>query len=434
MCPSAYLAENPILIAMLRHFLLLLFVMAFTTCTRAQELKTNRPDQLAKPYVVLISLDGFRWDYVERFQPPHLKAFIEEGVAGDAMIPCYPSKTFPNHYSIATGMRPMQHRLVGNSFYDAKKGKVYAVSKRDIVQDGSWYGGTPIWVNAELQGMVSASYFFVGSEADVKGVRPTYYYNYDGTVPNEKRVEKMLEWLRLPEANRPHLIAGYFSDMDDAGHRYGPNDDENIKKALFDLDVVLGQFFDGVKKLDIPVNIIIVSDHGMAEVALDQLIPFEPLESEEDYILVSEGALLHIYLKEGANADSVIQRLRSLEWAEHYTVCKAADFPYYIGPRLDPRVGDIIVLPDFPWYFTSSRSFAFLKNMGRGVMGEHGYPTAYREMHGIFYAAGPAFEPGARVKAFENIHVYPLICEILSLTAPTEVEGSIEVLKGVLRK
>lgn len=419
---------------MLKHCLFLLFLLAFTTCTSAQDQKTNRSDQLEKTYVVLVSLDGFRWDYVERFQPPHLTAFIKEGVAADAMVPCYPSKTFPNHYSIATGMRPMQNRLVGNSFYDAKKDKVFAVSKRDIVQDGSWYGGTPIWVNAELHGMVSASYFFVGTEADVKGVRPTYYYNYDGSVPNEKRVEKILEWLKMPEDKRPHLIAGYFSDMDDAGHRYGPNDDENIKKALFDLDEVLGQLFDGVKKLDIPVNIIIVSDHGMAEVSLDQLIPFEPLESEEDYILVSEGALLHIYLKEGANADSVLHRLRSLEWAEHYTVCKATDFPYYIGPRLDPRVGDIIVLPDFPWYFTSSRSFAFLKNMGRGVMGEHGYPTAYREMHGIFYAAGPAFEPGARVKAFENIHVYPLICEILGLSIPGEVEGSIEVLKGVLRK
>lgn len=430
----AYLAWNQFRIVMRRHLLFLLLSFAFLACTTAQEPGTNAPSQLNKPYVLLISLDGFRWDYVERFQPPHLTAFIEEGVAADAMVPCYPSKTFPNHYSIATGMRPMQHRLVGNSFYDAKKGKVYSTSKRDIVQDGSWYGGTPIWVNAELQGMVSASYFFVGSEADVKGVRPSYFYYYDGSVPNEKRVEKMLEWLALPEAHRPHLIAGYFSDMDDAGHRYGPNDDENIKKALFDLDEVLGQLFDGVKKLDIPVNIIIVSDHGMAEVTLDQLIPFEPLESEEDYMLVSQGALLHIYLKEGANADSVIHRLRSLEWAEHYTVCRAVDFPYYIGPRLDPRVGDIIVLPDFPWYFTSSRSFAFLKNMGRGVMGEHGYPTAYREMHGIFYAAGPAFEPGARVKAFENIHVYPLICEILGLTVPSEVEGSKEVLKGVLRK
>lgn len=418
---------------MLRILLLGLFLVGFLDVP-AQQLKTNRPEHLNKPHVVLISLDGFRWDYVERFQPPNLSAFIGEGVSAEAMIPVYPSKTFPNHYSIATGMRPMQHRLVGNSFFDAEKQKVYAISKREIVQDGSWYGGTPLWVNAEKQGMVAASYFFVGSEADVQGIRPSYYFNYDGSVPNIQRVEQMLEWLRMPSESRPRLILGYFSDMDDAGHRYGPNDDENIKQALFKLDEDLGALFDGIRSLDIPVNILIVSDHGMAEVHIDQLLPIEPLESEEDYRLVSQGALLHLYLNKGVDADEVCERLLGLEGAERYTVCKSSEFPYYLGPHLDPRVGDIIVLPDFPCYFSYARSLNFLKSSGRQVMGEHGFPTAYRAMHGIFYARGPAFKTGAAVAPFENIHVYPLVCEILGLPVPREVEGSLQVLKPLLKK
>lgn len=419
---------------MLRFLTFSLFVLLWGNAALAQERNTNHPDHLDKPYVVLISLDGFRWDYVERFQPPHLSAFIEEGASAEAMIPVYPSKTYPNHYSIATGMHPNQHRLVGNSFYDAEKDMVYGISKRDIVEDGSWYGGTPIWVNAEKQGMVSASYFFVGSEADIQGMHPTYFFPYDGTVPNAARVEQMLDWLRMPPANRPHLIAGYFSDMDDAGHRYGPNDDENIKNAIFRLDEDLGLLFDGVRKLDIPVNIIIVSDHGMAEVRYEQLIPLEALESEEEYLLVSQGALVQLYLKEGVNPEAVVSRLKSLPQAEHYAVYPVSEFPYYVGSPLDPRIGDIIVLPHFPGYFSSARSLGFMKNMDRTIMGEHGYTTDHKEMHGIFYARGPAFGKGATVPAFENIHVYPLICEILGLETPEEVEGEEEVLRPLLKE
>ncbi|MBK8491624.1 MAG: alkaline phosphatase family protein [Saprospirales bacterium] len=417
---------------MYRYCIFFLIFLLHGSFSTAQELKTNRSDQLDKPYLILISLDGFRYDYVERFNPPHLNALIREGAQAESLIPCFPSKTFPNHYSIATGMRPMQHRLIGNTFYDAKKQKMYSISKREVVQDGSWYAGTPIWVNAEQQGMVSASYFFVGSEADIKGVKPTYYFPYDGSVPNSRRVDQVLDWLRLPAGNRPHMITAYFSDMDDAGHRYGPNNDEELSKALLQLDEELGRLFDGVRALDIPVNIVVVSDHGMAEVQLDQLLPIEPLESESEYLLASEGALLHIYLKEGVDADAVCQRLQRLEWADHYSVCKATEFPYYLGPKLDPRVGDILVMPDFPYYFTWARTMAFLKSTNRTKMGEHGYTPAYQDMHGILYAWGPAFKAGAKVGSVENIHIYPLICEILDLPIPPEVEGNLEVLKPLL--
>lgn len=418
---------------MLRKLLILLLFVAAGSCTSAQQLKTNSPGQQAKPYIVLVSLDGFRYDYVKRFQPPHLSALIAEGVAAESLIPCFPSKTFPNHYSIATGMRPMQHRIVGNSFYDPEKQKTYGISKKEIVQDGSWYGGTPIWVNAEKQGMISASYFFVGSEADIQGIRPSYYFNYDHSVSNAQRVDQVLDWLRMPAENRPHMISCYFSDLDDAGHSFGPNNDEEIGKAVLRLDEDLGRLFDGVRGLDLPVNVIVVSDHGMAEVRYEQLLPIEPLESEPEYLLVSNGSLLHLYLKEGVDADSVCERLRGLEGASRYTVCKALEFPHYLGPRLDPRVGDILVMPDFPCYFVYSRALARMKTGTDGVLGEHGFAPAYRDLHGIFYAWGPAFRPGVTIGSFENIHVYPAMCEILGLPVPSEVEGSLEVLKEVMK-
>lgn len=163
-----------------------------------------------EPIVILISLDGFRYDYVERFKPENLSRFISEGVKAESMVPSFPTKTFPNHYTIATGLKPEHHGLVDNSFYDPKKDLTYGIGKKEIVQDGTWYGGTPLWVLAEQNNMVAASYFFVGSEADVQGVRPSYYYEYDGRVSNMTRITEVFKWLELPEEKRPRLITMYF--------------------------------------------------------------------------------------------------------------------------------------------------------------------------------------------------------------------------------
>ena len=191
---------------------------------------TNSKASLEKPYVILISLDGFRWDYVEKYKPPHLSNFIKNGVKAESLIPSFPSKTFPNHYTIATGMYPDKHGIIGNSFFSYKKNTTYKLGNRETVEDGTFYGGTPIWILADKNQMVSASYFFVGSEADIQGKHPTYYKIYDGSIKNETRVTQALNWLALPKEKRPHLITMYFSDMDDTGHDFGPNNDTEIKK------------------------------------------------------------------------------------------------------------------------------------------------------------------------------------------------------------
>ncbi|MCB0558146.1 MAG: alkaline phosphatase family protein [Lewinellaceae bacterium] len=404
-------------------FTLFLFIQAAPA-------QTSLPGQYNKPYVILISCDGFRYDYVERFRPPHLLQFIEEGVRAASMISSFPSKTFPNHYTIATGMYPEHHGLVDNTFYDPERQDLYKISKRDAVEDGSWYKGTPLWVNAEQNGMVSASYFFVGSEADIQGVRPSYFFPYEGSTPNEKRVQQVLDWLALPEPRRPHMITLYFSDMDDAGHRYGPSDDEHIGAALLALDQVLGKLFKGVKATGLPVNIIIVSDHGMADVTPDKLINIDPLEQEEQYRIANNGALAHVYLEQGADREAAYRFLQARE--THFRVYKIENFPFYRSCKENPRLGDFILLPEYGSYLSNSRRIAQARQGNFQQGGEHGFNPEFLEMHAIFYANGPAFKKGVSIPSFRNIHIYPIVCRILGLPIPEGIDGRVEVLEGIL--
>lgn len=392
----------------------------------------NEKQQLDKPYVILISLDGYRHDYTERFQPPNLSTFIEEGVQAESMLPCFPSKTFPNHYSIATGMRPENHGLINNTFYDPEKNALYKISDREKVTDGSWYSGTPIWVQAAKSGMVTASYFFVGSEADVQGIRPTYYYDYNGSIPNEERTQQVIKWLQLPEIQRPHLISMYFSDMDDTGHRAGPNDDDALKETLFELDKTLGDFFKDLEQLNLPINIIIVSDHGMEEVLTENYIPVESLEDDEYYKTINGGATLHFHLKKKADLEAVYKSLKAKE--DHFKIYKTKESPYYQANPSNPRIGDLIAVVDHHYYFMGARRIALLKARGDKTGGQHGFPINNKDIEAIFYANGSHFQSSMTIPSFENIHVYPLICEILGLEVPEEVDGKLEVLAPILKK
>ncbi len=397
----------------------------------AQRAKVKPPDS---DYVLLISLDGFRWDYVERFQPPNLLKFIEGGVQAQALWPSYPSKTFPNHYTIATGMYPNSHGLVDNSFYDKEKGEEYRINKRELVEDGSWYGGTPIWVLAGKAGMRTASFFFVGSEANIQGMRPNEYFRYDGSISHEQRVRQVLDWLALPEAERPRLITLYFSDMDDVGHRHGPNADEQLREKLASLDQSLGQLFEGIQKTGLPINILIVSDHGMAAIRAENLLPIESVEDDEQYRTVNNGALAHIHLHREADEESVFQKLKSAE--NHYRIYRTAEAPGFETPPTNHRWGDFLVVPDSGYYFANARIIGLRKMSTSKEFGEHGFSPNNRDMHGIFYANGPAFPKGKIVPGFKNIHIYPLMCRLLQLDIPSDIDGEAEFWEtwGILKK
>jgi len=360
-----------------------------------------------------------------------LSNFIENGVKAEALVPSFPSKTFPNHYTIATGMYPDKHGLLGNSFYSYKKDLTYKIGNRELVEDGSFYGGTPIWVQADKANMVSASYFFVGSEADVQGIRPTYYHRYDGKIKNEARITQAIQWFSLKKKNRPHMITMYFSDMDDVGHDFSPNNDEKLKDKLFQLDRQLGALFKGVEETGLPVNIIIVSDHGMAAQSTENLIAINDVYNDDLYTLINNGALVNIHPNKDVPIDRVIAFLKKKE--QHFKVYKTSEAPGFEYTPKNEDWGSLQLIPDEGHYFVSSKRIEALKKSNIEIIGVHGFDPNNEDMHGIFYAKGPAFKEGYTVPAVKNIHVYPILCKILRIQVPSDIDGKLKELESILK-
>ena len=393
---------------------------------------TNSKTTQQEAYLILISLDGFRWDYVEKYHPPNLSSFIKNGVKAESLIPSFPTKTFPNHYTIATGLYPDKHGIIGNIFYDYKKDKLFNKRSPGMAEDGSFYGGSPIWIEANKANVVTASYFFVGTEADIQGIRPTYYYKFDNSVKNEERVNQTINWLNLNKKNRPHLITLYFGDLDKIGHRYGTNDDEKLKTALLELDKNLGDLFKRVSVTGLPVNIIIVSDHGMGNQSTNNIIPIETIENDDLFMTIDNGTIVNIHPKKGVAVDSVLHYLRQKE--DHFKAYKTENTPGFEYIPKNKNWGAMQLIPDYGYYFWSqSRKDALIEN-NVTTIGIHGYDSKYKEMHGIFYANGPAFKDGYEISSIKNIHIYPLMCKILGLEIPKSIDGDINQIESVLKE
>ncbi|MCF6353191.1 MAG: ectonucleotide pyrophosphatase/phosphodiesterase [Cyclobacteriaceae bacterium] len=393
--------------------------------TAAKEIKgtlINSTEQLDKPYVILISLDGFRYDYAERYGATNLLDFE---VKVEKMISSFPSKTFPNHYAIASGLYPGHNGLVSNEFYDRSLNLTYNISNRKVVENPRFYNGTPLWVLATQQKMANASMFWVGSEAPIKGVYPTYYYKYDGSINHADRVNQAITWLQLPEKSRPHFIAVYFSVTDDIGHQYGPDSNE-ISQAVKEIDKTIGNLISKINQLNLPINIIVVSDHGMIEVDRENIIYLEELLPSNVKFTTSFPAM--IYSNNKNQIDSIYQKLATD--TTRYKVYLKDNLPDgYHYDAAQERIGDIIITPKAPYIF-GSKSTQYAKGTST-----HGYdPKFTPEMGAIFYAKGPAFKKVDNFPPFENIHVYPLVAKILGLTYEKDsIDGRIEVLFPLLK-
>jgi predicted AlkP superfamily pyrophosphatase or phosphodiesterase len=389
----------------------------------------NAPQQLAKPYVILVSLDGFRYDYAKKYHAEHLLALAAQGAsAPEGMLPAFPSITFPNHYTIVTGIYPEHHGIVANSFYDPARKEIYSYRDAKTVTDGTWYGGTPLWVLAEQQGMRSASFFWVGSEADIQGVRPSYYLKFDGGFPNAKRVEQVLAWLHLPAEQRPHFITLYFSDTDTAGHQYGP-DSPQVADAVHELDSEIGKLIDGIKESKLPVDLIVLADHGMAEVESPPVRLTDHGLNATSFTPII-GSIL--YPKTDDDAQKAYEALRGK--SDKFQVYRRAQVPAALHFDSNPREGDPVVIPTGPYLISVGDSSA----SDHAPAGMHGYDVMHMpEMKAIFFAAGPDIRKGIKLEPFENVNVYPLIAKILGLnisdlkTGP--IDGKLGVLEGILK-
>ena len=387
----------------------------------------NTPAQQAKHYVVLVSLDGFRYDYPTKYGAKNLLALAARGAtATEGMIPSYPSVTFPNHYTLVTGLYPEHHGIVANSFYDPARKETYSLTNPKTTGDGTWYSGTPLWVLAQKQGMRAASLFWPSSDAEIQGQRPSYNLApYDEKFPDEKRVEQVLEWLQLPPEKRPHFITLYFPNTDESGHKYGPDAPET-GEAVRHVDEMIGKLSDGIAALGLPVDLIVVADHGMETlqggwVILDKWADLSQFETT--------GSRLSP--KSDADAEKAYQSLRGA--SDKFEVYRRANVPAYLHYNSNPREGDPVVVPTGPYSIV-----AHDPNSSGGAStppkGGHGYdPRQMASMKAIFFAAGPDIRASVTVAPFENVDVYPLIARILGLRIGV-IDGTIRPLQGILKK
>ena len=391
----------------------------------------NSAEGIQKPYVIMISADGFRYDYAKKYNAENLLKLSSQGVQAKAMIPSYPSITFPNHWSLITGLYPSHHGLIDNYFYDYKRKEPYAMSNRKNAEDGSWYGGMPLWSLAEKQNMVSASLQWVGSASDAGGMRPTYYYPYHEKFSPLQKVDKVINWLKLPEQRRPHFISLYFPEVDGAGHHFGPEAKET-ETAVHLIDEAIGELVQKVNDLGLEnVNFIFVSDHGMIQV--DGGNPLEVPEillDKNRFDYYNSQTLLRVYVKNPDEVKKVYKELKANK-TEDYEVYLDKKLPKYLhfATKDDKynRIGQILLIPKAPKIF--------LEKGKKTSVGKHGYdPRIVPEMKATFFAWGTEFKNDIEIEEFENINVYPLVAAVLGLKIEQPIDGKLKVLKPVLKK
>lgn len=406
-------------------FISIIVLLTLQSCNTISNHKTGINSE---NYIILISFDGFRWDYMDKTDTPNLDRLVANGVKADAMIPCFPSKTFPNHYAIVTGLYPENHGIIANNMYDPEFDATFSLGNREEVQNGRWWGGEPIWVTAENQGLKTLCNFWPGSEAEIKDTRPTYWTEYDGSVPNEDRVDLVLQYLDKPQTERPHLLTIYFSDPDDYGHMVGP-DSSAINIAIQECDARIGQLITGLEERNMfdKVNILIVSDHGMARLSRDRVIFLDDYLDPINLNILNWYPVLDIWCEE-SEIDSIYSLIHDKN--EHLTAYKKEDVPEYLHYSNNRRIAPIIGILDNGWSLTSREYFEENQSYFNG--GTHGYDPLQPDMHAFFLGHGPAFKNGVTIPAFENIHIYNLMTEILDIE-PVVTDGNISVFNEVLK-
>lgn len=373
--------------------------------------------------LILISLDGVHPDYLERGLTPALGALAADGVRAEWMTPSYPSLTFPNHYTIVTGLRPDRHGIVHNTMRDPALGE-FTLANRRAVGDGRWWGGEPLWVTAQNAGLRTATMFWPGSEAAIGGVRPHWWHAFSYETPIAARVDRALGWLDLPSAERPRLVTLYFEHADKAGHEAGP-DSPQLDAALREVDAGIARLVDGLKRRGLydRTNIVIVSDHGMASTSIERVIVLDDVFDPTQYEVVTHGEVIGLQPRHADLAPPPRPH-------PHLACWRKAELParWYYGRH--PRVPQVVCQAEEGWKAITRE--ALLRSAGGRTAGSHGYDPAAPSMRAIFLAHGPAFWHGAVVPAFDNVHVYPLLAWLIGVE-PVPGDGDPAVLEPTVR-
>lgn len=396
------------------------------SCDHSESLGTSQSDSETNP-VLLISIDGLMNEYLERNETPNFDRFLTEAVHPEYLIPVFPTNTFPTHWSIVTGLYVENHGIIANSFYDDRLGAYFSYGPQNSPNDERWWGGEPIWITAENQGLTSATYFWPGSEASINGVQSTKWVEYDGSVPSQVRIDSMMAWMAPQGEVQADLGTLYFSFVDSRGHQYGPDAPE-VDEAVRDMDTLLGVLLDKVEEtgLSESLNMILVSDHGMASTNEERVIFIEDLIDLDDVEMESWTPVALIQPKE-SNTEDIYAALKAAE--NHYQVYLRDELPERFRFSDHYRIPEIVMIADVGYSITSRPFFE-----DRGVVaGTHGYDNLAKEMRTFFAAKGPDFRTGERVQAVESIHIYELLTHLLGID-PAENDGDLDQIRFLLNE
>lgn len=403
----------------MKKLLILLFLCSLACSVQSE----NKP-----PKLLLISFDGFRADYLSKTETPNFDLLTKTGVLGEGLIPVFPSKTFPNYYAIATGLYPENNGFIGNTMYDSEMNLSFSMGDREQVENPDWYGGEPVWNTVEKNGLNAGTMFWVGSEAPIQNMRPTFWKRYDGRMPNKARIDSVLKWMTLGNEKEIDFGTLYFSFVDSEGHRHGP-DSEEVVQAISEADSLMGYLIDQMKSKNLfdSTNILIVSDHGMAEVSRERLIVLDDLVNMEgiDIISSSPVVMMNIPLERLENVYQILKRKEA-----NYKVYRKENLPERFRLRKHPRVPDLIMIADLGYTINTREYIDRRENYPSG--GTHGFDNQEEEMHALFMAHGPGFKEGYSMKQFENIHLYELMVHLLGIPS-AGTDGSLDSVEVMLR-
>jgi ectonucleotide pyrophosphatase/phosphodiesterase family member 5 len=407
------------------HLIFTSLLLTILSCTLFED---DNSDDIPPAPIILISMDGFRWDYMDRTDTPNMDYLAAEGVRAESLIPVFPSYTFPNHLSIITGCYPENHGIISNRMWDPVFEEWYYIGEgAEPVQDGRWYEAEPFWVTVERAGLKSATYHWPGSEAEIMGYRPSHYYVYDGSITNEEKIDQVLDWLDLPPDESPEFIAFWVGDANYYAHHFGV-EGAAMDSVIQGLDHDVGRLLTGLEQRDIldEVNIIIVADHGMVNLDEDKVLFLDDYISMQDLERYSLGPVAMLDPIEGM-LDSVYTALYGAH--PDFQLYRKEETPEHLHYRNHRRIPPLVGIPDESWYVSTHYYF---DNYGfNGYVAAHGYDPYISSMQAIFLASGPHFKKGITVPKFENIHIYNLLTSILELQgAPND--GDFELVRAML--
>lgn len=381
-----------------------------------------------KPYLILFSLDAFRWDYVNRGLTPNFDSVKKYGVSALSLRSVFPSKTFPNHFSIISGMYASNHGIIQNDFENPFNGEEYSIGDSASVKNPIWYLGEAFWETAERQGIKTASYFWPGSEMSLTYRHPSYYERYVHNRNYKTRIDGVINWLKLPYKDRPHFITLYVDETDRKGHEFGPNSNE-INKAIQLSDSLVGYLFSQLKSINMQdsTDIIMLSDHGMTEISNKRMINLEKILGEKANIQGTGPVMMIEPLKK--DQDDLYKKLKANE--NHFKVYKKDEIPEYYHFMNHPFISSIIVIADLGWSLETNKSEQRMSK--KQIGGNHGYDNNELDMHGIFFAFGPDFKPGYKTGTIWNIDIYPLLCKIFNIYPRQNIDGKLDRIEFILK-